>query len=801
MAMNAETTEGLSASVKPTMANRIACDPDQYGDGIAFRFVFPADGLALRAVDIVNGVPKLRFVASPNVPTINEEDVAVCVRLRLDDKYPEFFYSGFPIGHPFYDAGRFYKLYQPTYLRDTSVGELLAEVDWLMKCLHVGVRSDKSKTKFWSWKDTSQLEGLATREDFFEDLPNATIVMSCKSVEVQKGDQELVFVSEPKMRIDAVDRKSNSTYSKYITEIFDSVAYYDEPLFLKMKEIIKLILVIDWFIEKGVKFSQQWVMEHTKKARQTIPQAIRIRGPKMSDDVIQYVINQLQRKFYSNQLQALIPFSAPFITWPDPASIQTVMEEKIFLETGLQLKFKTELSCSSNLTGDLVKVVVTTVMRASLDDYDMVYKGCDPNFPIDFNFRSGEFITTNVRSWSELYSETVPIPCSWQIPPRGTGVSACITGGVTTREIPVKEIPVTAPVSSKCKTPSQQPVIQKSKEQKREKVSNPVARYIRCGEEIAVTASSIRQCKKPNSSIIPKPKTVRRPSSNVRVNTRESEWNRAAVRGGVRTLVGWNDRANSTMSRRDGTPVEQRHSVRVSGEHELTINGQRMAKCKTFSEIPLRPALTQTSENERKPQEGRRNLPLPSLTSAHEPIVAKGSPTTSECSETTSLDGQGDIQPKPMDLATQPPRDEMTSNHDAVDQPVEVMDGNTDDHSSVTDSGISTPQNELESSSNLSEMISNHDVDQPVEVIGRNTDDHFSVTDSGISTPQNELESSSSSSEMISNHDVVDQPVEVADRNTDDDFSVTDSGIFTPQNELESSSNSSDETDTEMELD
>ena len=71
------------------------------------------------------------------------------------------------------------------------------------------------------------------------------------------------------------------------------------------------------------------------------------------------------------------------------------------------------------------------------------------------------------------------------------------------------------------------------------------------------------------------------------VHTRESQWNRAVVREGVKTLVGWNDRANSTMSRRDGTPFEQRHSVRVSGEHELTMNGQHMAKCKTFSEIPL----------------------------------------------------------------------------------------------------------------------------------------------------------------------------------------------------------------------
>ena len=481
------------------------------------------------------------------------------------------------------------------------------------------------------------------------------------------------------------------------------------------------------------------------------------------------------------------------------------MEEKIFLETGLQLKFKTEFRCSANLTGHLMNIVVATVIRASVDDYDMLYKGCDPNFPIDFNFRSGEFITTNVRSWSELYSETVPIPCSWRFPPRGAGAPASITGGVTTRQIPVKEIPATLPVTSKCKTASQQPVIQKSKEQNWEKVSNPVACYIPCGKEIAVTASSKCKRKNPNSSITPKAEIVRVPSSDVRVNTRESEWNRAAVRGGVRTLVGLRDRASSTMSRGDGTPVERRHSVQVSGEHELTMNGQHMAKCRTFGEIPLPSALTQTSESERKPQQAQGNLPLPSLKSAHKLVVTKGSPTTSEGSEIKSLDGQGDAQlsqPKPMDLVMQPPSDQMTSNHDTVGLPVEVVNGNTNDHFSVTDSGISTPNTELESSSSSSEMISNHDaVDQSVEVMYGNTCDHFSVTDSGISTPNTELESSSSSSEMISNHDAFGQSVEVMDGNTCDHFSVTDSGISTSHNELESSSSSSDETDTEMESD
>ena len=70
MVMNADTTEGLSASVKVTTESHITCDPDHDGDSVAFRFLFPADSLALRPVDVVDGVPKLCFVASSKAPTI-----------------------------------------------------------------------------------------------------------------------------------------------------------------------------------------------------------------------------------------------------------------------------------------------------------------------------------------------------------------------------------------------------------------------------------------------------------------------------------------------------------------------------------------------------------------------------------------------------------------------------------------------------------------------------------------------------------------------------------------------------------
>ena len=85
--------------------------------------------------------------------------------------------------------------------------------------------------------------------------------MSCTSVKVQKSNNELLFQGEPRMRINA---ESNMRYSKYISKKFNAVAYYDEPLFLKMRELIKLILAAEWLVEKGVKVDEEWMMNCTQ---------------------------------------------------------------------------------------------------------------------------------------------------------------------------------------------------------------------------------------------------------------------------------------------------------------------------------------------------------------------------------------------------------------------------------------------------------------------------------------------------------------------------------------------------------
>ena len=71
--------------------------------------------------------------------------------------------------------------------------------------------------------------------------------MTCKSVTVQESDEELIFVEEPKM---AITDQTNSTYTKYITEMYDSIAYHDEPQFLIMREVPKMTLAAEWLKKK-----------------------------------------------------------------------------------------------------------------------------------------------------------------------------------------------------------------------------------------------------------------------------------------------------------------------------------------------------------------------------------------------------------------------------------------------------------------------------------------------------------------------------------------------------------------------
>ena len=494
-------------------SNATSASSSDYDDGLAFRFKLPREDLSLRAVDIIDGVPKFRFTAALKVPTITEEDVATCVRLCLDNKRPGFFYRGFVPGHPFSNSMRLFKDYEPMYLRHTSVGELLAEVDWIMKCLHVGVRSDEKKETFQSWAKDSNLEGLATRADFPEDFPGASVIMKCKSVNIDKSENELFFTGEPKMRIDCVVDGHNSSYSNYITDIFDSVAYYDEPRFLKMKEIVKLVLAVEWLKEKGVGFSRTWINKLTDKPRQTPLQPIQV---KVSDEEAQHVMQQL--------LKAASDESQKQLALPDIPSNALQLKKKKVLDTGFQLNMA---GTFSDLSLDILGTVQTQV-RATFDDYDMLLEGLDPNAPLDFDFDSMKPIVPSVNSWNELFCETVPVPCTSLIfPDELEEAPVHITGGVSTSNIPVKR-----ESKSSCNAP-----------------------------EVHIRASS--SCKRNKPSAIPTQKVVKAPSRDVSVKTNESRANSYLDRAGVRTTVGWTDGTASSQSTRGGQIVEKTGSLKI----------------------------------------------------------------------------------------------------------------------------------------------------------------------------------------------------------------------------------------------
>ncbi len=227
-----------------------------------FNYNLP-DGLSLRSVRVVNGVSELRFTASPKVPTLQDEDFAVCFRLAAENKRPVFGYVNFPPNHPFHSS-RWLNHYSPKWLQGTSLGKLLADVDWNMKCLYIGARSNEDKTTFKSWPKSSNLKGLATHLAFprKENMLWGSIKMYCDHAKVKKTKDEIFFPEEPKMKI--VDQFSDS-YSAYITDRLPSVAYHDEPKFLKMQEMIKLILAVEWlYNEKKVRVNQSWVQFHTE---------------------------------------------------------------------------------------------------------------------------------------------------------------------------------------------------------------------------------------------------------------------------------------------------------------------------------------------------------------------------------------------------------------------------------------------------------------------------------------------------------------------------------------------------------
>jgi hypothetical protein len=507
-------------------------------------------------VAIENDTPKLIFDAALKTPTLSEEDVGIACRLACEGVRPEFFYYGIPIRHPY--SGRQYKHYSPQWLRGTSIGNLLSEADWTMKCLNIGARSDETKERFWAWQTTSKLEGLADIFDFPQDQLPGPIKMGCESVQVQKTESEMVFLGEPKMTI---SDESSSSYTKYITEIYPNIAYYDEPLFLKMQELIKLILAVEWLKEKGVSFSRPWMMECSAPKSQKASQAIEVKTKGPAEDAIKEAMGNFVKQLpESSHKEIMTPLG--------PLALDIDVDKNI-TESGIEAKIVTKRVPASPL---LPKVEVAITLRASVNDYDMLYKGMDPNMPIRPQIPGiSDAIIPNVQSWSELFAETVPWPRTWKMPFNGTGFLSA-GGGVSTCSIPVKEPVATR---SNVQIPAREAV--------REKV--PVRELKREGQYVKQSNGRLgveaRRGKRGESArvrsdMVPQPNVVSRPSNDVTSKTEQTLRNQEVKKYGLKQAYGWDDQVGGQRVVYDeqGQLIREERGMRRYIKQETTINGQ-----------------------------------------------------------------------------------------------------------------------------------------------------------------------------------------------------------------------------------
>ena len=232
-----------------------------YDDGFTFPIGRPSGGRTLRSVAIVHGVPEIRFDQCDHTPSLTEDEVAAVCRLVSEGKRPQFTFIAIPLGHPFF--GRQYKQYNPPWLNGTALGELLFEVDWKMKCLSIGLQTDQAKSVFFSREKFSKTKGLATYLDFDSLGTDGSFFLSSEDVPVGLYDDELVFNADPKLSIND-DILPN--YSKYICRVLPQIAKYDEPLFTKLQEVLKMLLAAEWLRDKGIEMSEKWIQNATRNA-------------------------------------------------------------------------------------------------------------------------------------------------------------------------------------------------------------------------------------------------------------------------------------------------------------------------------------------------------------------------------------------------------------------------------------------------------------------------------------------------------------------------------------------------------
>ncbi len=601
----------------------------KYSDGLAFRYEMPREDLSLRGVCIEDEQPMLLFDVSKKVPTLMEQEVAMCIRVVYNDnERPQFYYCGLLPGHPLVGTGRHFKQYKPLYMRRTPMGENLAEIDWIMKCLSIDVRTDKSKKNFFSWSENSNVDGMRSSEYFdYDQSKPGGVYMKCKSVHVFEDSNQLLFQGEPKLM---VDWKRNPGYSKHITDKLDEIAYFDEPFFLKMKEYIKLILVVEWLKKKGIQFSQDWIQEQTKPTFEP-PKPLQV---ELSSEERNSIIKKLKKDVKKAVKAPQLKQSLPSSKYEDRISVKkpTIKVDSRGFEATFERTIPDPFFESS--TGLYVPVVQKVVTRATTHDFDFLYADIDPNRPVIFDPSNLTPVKPDVNSWSELIAETEVFPCKWLQDPNDVMCrTPALTGGVSTTSIPVERVQAPVPTQT-------------------------------CS---VVPALRSRSKKKFRSRDVPPQSVVQAPPSSVCMSSLP-----VATGGHGTVMRGFQSGSSSSGMSKDGTKINQ-PSLHVRKTITELIGGKEVEPPLDYSmHIPLPPK----AESECSDDSGYSSI---SVTPSPVPSDS-GSDKTADSSETFN----GEISGVELDAA-------LRNLDPANASSPAVMAADKDDSSSViSDSGISS---------------------------------------------------------------------------------------------------------------
>ena len=356
-----------------------------------------------------------------------------------------------------------------------------------MKCLALGTRTNEEKTVFKSWSRSSKLKGLARSDDFPFEKKESSIIMSCDYATVKKGDNQIMFPECPKMKI---KDGCSPLYSEYITENLPSVAYHDEPRFLKMQELIKLILAVEWlYKEKGVRASEKWMMKHTSSKpvggldlddtrkmppKRMIPQPPVFKPP--SDDVTVKIweiercrtvakrLTEERYGYYDSSTETMITFREDGMLCPPQKGIEfhSPEIEAQFVTTDMLLELLPknlhhEITAATAMVVDahtgerrittkscpslsLTLQKVSTIVAATASE---LFTNQDPINPL---MEADIFETIHPDVESFISEATVPIPYLWLTSSHEIGQPAAwggvAWGGVSTRDIKVVEEPL-----------------------------------------------------------------------------------------------------------------------------------------------------------------------------------------------------------------------------------------------------------------------------------------------------------------------------------------------------------------------